>query len=633
MRNLRCISYTQRPVETHLPCTSSTWDSVNDALLYTLGPSKQSSVIDLRRVSASHNDDTHLVASWDAPCPLPELEVDGIVSLHHLVASETTCLVLTGGDIVIVRSAPLPGQERIEIVGSVDAGISAAEWAPDEDLLAITTRANTLLFMTADFDNIASATFSPEDVNLSKQVSVGWGKRETQFQGKRAKALRDPTVPEHVDQGIRSPQDDGNVAITWRGDGAYVAVSTIQPQGRRMIRVYSREGTLDGVSEAVDHQLAALAWKPSGQLIASVQRGDDQAQVVFFERNGLRHGEFSLRLDAPALSSWATRIELAWNADSTVLAVTFLDRVQLWTMGNYHYYLKQEILSTDPTGAAPLRSLRWHPEDPLRLQFAQLTHTLGPAPPAPSVNGDVANDGGFPARLSILSFAWTLSETPISPPHDLGVVLVIDGCKRSNVRSVFGERANIRLGTLRVTPLRIASVPPRMAFQELCLAKPATDAAVSGDNSEIAVVHRGSISVFRRKAGVQIQEYEVAEHIELPIAHGTQALQVTYSNAGEVHMLLRDLLNDAYMVYTLTKRQVVYRFDGLASTVHLYRSSDTHEIHVYHNGTSIQLYSPGDDQNNSHQAVGNILHSIREIRACTIYQQVRVFSYYRPGSC
>ena len=38
----------------------------------------------------------------------------------------------------------------------------------------------------------------------------------------------------------------------------------------------------------------SLAWRPAGNLIASTQRLPHRHDVVFFERNGLRHGEFTL---------------------------------------------------------------------------------------------------------------------------------------------------------------------------------------------------------------------------------------------------------------------------------------------------------------------------------------------------
>ncbi|KAI1045270.1 hypothetical protein LB505_005029 [Fusarium chuoi] len=75
-----------------------------------------------------------------------------------------------------------------------------------------------------------------EDLNASKHVSVGWGKKETQFQGRGAKAMRDPTIPEKVDEGLPSPHEDSATTISWRGDGAYVAINSVQEGSRRFTR-------------------------------------------------------------------------------------------------------------------------------------------------------------------------------------------------------------------------------------------------------------------------------------------------------------------------------------------------------------------------------------------------------------
>ncbi len=105
----------------------------------------------------------------------------------------------------------------------------------------------------------------------------------------------------------------------------------------------------------------ALSWRPAGNLMASIQRLEDRVDIAFFERNGLRHGQFSLR-SPEGRTLTKDEIHLSWNADSTVLAVTLDDRIQLWTMGNYHWYLKQEIF----TESQP-REIVWHPEKPLRF--------------------------------------------------------------------------------------------------------------------------------------------------------------------------------------------------------------------------------------------------------------------------
>ena len=362
MRNLKCVRHDLFKSPQGTKITASAWDAASDSILCTSGPTKDDIVIHLKRwselegvVSIAH------VASWDAQSPLPDLECDQILDLFHFSDTPTTCLVMAGGDIVVVREEPQPEEEKIEIVGSVDVGISAAAWSPDGELLAITTRVNTLLYMTRDFEILVDVTFASEDLKASHHVSVGWGKSETQFKGRGAKALRDPTVPEKVDEGILSKHDNKKTRISWRGDGSYLAINSIDSNTRRVIRVYSREGVLNSVSEPVDGLEGALSWRPAGNLLAGIQRFHDCVHIVFFERNGLRHGKFPLRITQEEMEIWGTDISLKWNSDSSVLAVCFMDRVQLWTMGNYHYYLKQEIFSFPQHST----EINWHPEKPL----------------------------------------------------------------------------------------------------------------------------------------------------------------------------------------------------------------------------------------------------------------------------
>lgn len=370
MRNIRILK--RKVTKSHnifLPLTSSAWDVTSDALICAFGPASSDQVIELRRLPRDSFDfnSAPILASWDTPCPLPELDCDKIISLHWLSESSTACVVLAGGDIVLVRESPLPGEELIEIVGSIDAGISAARWSPDEELLAISTNADTLLLMTRDFDVTANIALSADDVKISSHVSVGWGKSETQFKGKRAKALRDPTIPEKIDDGSLSRWDAGNTSISWRGDGQYLALNKIEESRRRMIRVYSRDGALDSVSEPVDGLEGSLSWRPAGNLLAGVRRREEGPEVAFFERNGLRHGQFDLRAGSNHIEDWSSAISIQWNIDSSVLAVSFKDRVHLWTMGNYHYYLKQEIvLESEPPSEGPVHVI-WHPEKPFAL--------------------------------------------------------------------------------------------------------------------------------------------------------------------------------------------------------------------------------------------------------------------------
>jgi elongator complex protein 1 len=351
------------------PLTASVWEN-GSSIICAFGPSAANPTIELCRYKYTdiHYGSGQLIASWDAPCPSPDLESDQVISLRYLADTNSCCLVLAGGDIVIVRENPTADEEHIEILGTVDDGISTASWSPDECLLALCTKTSSLILMSRDFEPVVDIKFSPDDIKASKHVSIGWGKAETQFKGKRAKALRDPTVPEQVDEGLPSSFDDGRISVSWRGDGEYVAVNSLEQGGRRMIRVFSRDGILDSVSEPVNYLEGALSWRPAGNLIAGIKRQADKAEVVFFERNGLRHGQFPLRLSQSEIQEWASVIGLEWNTDSTVLAVVFRDRIQLWTMGNYHYYLKQTIQAPQSTRLSSSNiDMQWSLEDSSRF--------------------------------------------------------------------------------------------------------------------------------------------------------------------------------------------------------------------------------------------------------------------------
>ncbi|KAL4921235.1 IKI3 family-domain-containing protein [Aspergillus aurantiobrunneus] len=500
MRNLKNVRLAEVQLQDGLPLTETAWDTASDAVICTFGPTPTNAVIEVRR----KRHDTYFsdpvspevfdtIASWDAPCPLPHLDCDRVLSLHYFADTLTVCLVLEGGDIIIVREEPLPGEDKIEIVGSVDVGITAAAWSPDEELLALTTAANTFLYMTREFENVAEITFTPEDLKASQHVSVGWGKRETQFQGKRAKALRDPTVPEKVDEGKLSGNEDGRTTISWRGDGAYVAVNSVV-EVRRAIRVYSREGVLDSVSEPVDGLEGALSWRPYGNLIAGIQRLDNRIDVVFFERNGLRHGEFTLRLTEEERSTWASNIRLSWNVDSTVLAVQFKDRVQFWTSGNYYYYLKQEI-PVVVNSEAPF-AYKWHYEKALRFVAGASESIL---------------DG---------EFVFEVFRGSTTAPDDVGAVAVIDG------------------KNLKLTPLRLSGVPPPMAHNELALDSNAIDVAFSKMGTRIAVLMNDHFSVFlwslkSRPVPVPILE----SSYPLSDEKNSRPRQITFINDNEVYIL------------------------------------------------------------------------------------------------
>jgi hypothetical protein len=61
--------------------------------------------------------------------------------------------------------------------------------------------------------------------------------------------------------------------------------------------------------------LIKTTFRPSGELIASSQIEGQNKRIIFFERNGLRHGEFLLREKECEI------LDILWNTDSDILAI------------------------------------------------------------------------------------------------------------------------------------------------------------------------------------------------------------------------------------------------------------------------------------------------------------------------
>ncbi|KAG5439442.1 hypothetical protein PCANB_002016 [Pneumocystis canis] len=389
------------------------------------GPNKTSTSILIQEIT--NNGEVSTIAKKEALWSLSELSEVEISDFQFLLETQIYCLIMKNGDIVLIQRDCSSEEERFEIVGSVENGIVAAKWAPDETVLAICTGEEKLLLMSKNFEMISEIPLLESDINITNNVSVGWGKSETQFQGKRSKTTPcDPTIPKKVDKGLLSSFDDQLTRISWRDDGAFLALSKIDAGCRRVIRVFSRNGTLESVSHPVDYLESHLSWKPSGSVIASIQRKPEELFVVFFEKNGYRHGEFSLKSLSPNKD---IILDIQWNFDSTLLAILLSNKIQLWHMNNYHWYLNYEIKFQSNMNAF----IKWHSEIPLMLAL---------------VNKD---------DLSLYYFIWTITSPPLSLLHDYGTVAVING----------------------------ANVPPPLSFRDIKLSKVPTSLSISSDSNYI----------------------------------------------------------------------------------------------------------------------------------------------------
>lgn len=480
-----------------LGLVDSVFDAVSDSITFVLS-SQESGMVEVQQYMK--NGEVFVLASFAISNPDSKL-----LSFAHFVDSYQLIFVYDCGDIITATYDPNesdPDLTTVEIVGTIDDGLLTATWSPDEETLSLLSKENKLILLSRLFEPITEKLLNPDDIKItdSKHVSVGWGKKETQFKGKGFKALerekealkhagldltgtgdetqlRDPTVG-FIEKGTISAFDDDLCKISWRGDCEYFCVTTKEPVlvedtqelfDRRVVRVFNREGELDSVSEAVDGLEHNLSWKPQGSLYASTQRhtdedGEPALDLVFYERNGLRHGEFNTRLN-PEVESI---VNIEWSSNSEVLAFHLFDRVQLWTTKNYHWYLKQEIFVTNEDPLNQVSFIKFHPEKPLNLMIG--TTTCG---------------------IQIVDLAYKIATGPTEIGGDVGMTLVTDGY------------------TAKITPLSIANVPPPISLREIDVDNNINDLAVSKSNEIYAFltssndIHIGHLSIEDMKKGMQ----------------------------------------------------------------------------------------------------------------------------------
>ncbi|PIA14573.1 IKI3-domain-containing protein [Coemansia reversa NRRL 1564] len=348
-----------------------------------------------------------------------------LAGVQYLMERETVVVVLESGELFTIAAAT----GSVELVGAVDAGITGAAWSPDEEVLALVTCEDRLLLMTQELEVLAEVPV--DQVASSQHVALGWGSTETQYHGRGEGKVAEPVA----DAGFFP--DDKRLQITWRGDGAFFAVSRMEATRGRELRVYTREGVQHSTGEETQRMGAAASWRPSGRVVAMGGQAEDAGAVVnFVERNGKQHGRITLGTEVQHVAG------LAWNSDSTVLAVVAAAQdgeltLQLWTESNYAWRLKLLLRAGAALGLDDISHVRWDTEDATRLLVA-------------GTRGVVAI-----ALHSIPSVAHAASADCNS------AACVINGAR------------------LLHTPLAVTQVPPPMALHTLPLSDSPTHVAFS----------------------------------------------------------------------------------------------------------------------------------------------------------
>ncbi|OQS01719.1 RNA polymerase II elongator complex subunit [Achlya hypogyna] len=287
--------------------------------------------------------------------------------------------------------------QDIDVIGHFDDGLCGVAWSGSEDQVALVTGNGNFVTMSASWDVLSECPL---------EVSAFGGEATL-------------------------------VSIAWRADGKFLAMNGVFAAPTRQVLIWEHDNATwkrHGVGRHEDSRAlmdlgSALAWAPNHTLVASTQMLKKQHHVVFFERNGLRHGEFAV--DAAIVS------HVQWNSLSDVVAVAVVTAsgvpaVQLWTRSNYHWYLKREHVVADNVS-----DLRWDLETP------HLLHVL--------LRSGTYHAVTFHSRVHA-------SATPMA------TVAVIDGCD------------------LKLTHFGRAMIPPPMSAQTVRLPAPVNALAFADDS-------------------------------------------------------------------------------------------------------------------------------------------------------
>lgn len=275
-------------------------------------------------------------------------ENDCCMGLGQLVGFEYRALddnfsLAVHKSLIVYNPSRIPFQEPDdEELAAFSFPIMCMKWSPDQEIVVVVTSDFTCFVLDSGYQTLAETLMVEDDFGDEEFVNVGWGKKETQFHGSAGKHSRVAVVT-----GVPITDDPAkDCAISWRGDGAYFVVILTNYENQRLFKVFDKEGALKFTSEPCHGLDGPVSWRPSGLWIAVPQLlADEKYCIALFERNGLRHRELIL----PFKRTEERVTALEWSLDSEVLMVVTksatknMHKIYLYTINNYHWYLKQTL--------------------------------------------------------------------------------------------------------------------------------------------------------------------------------------------------------------------------------------------------------------------------------------------------
>jgi hypothetical protein len=320
---------------------------------------------------------------------------DTVSGIEFLADSDCVCVCLRSGDLISV-----PIKDGVpECVGTVDSGALGMAWSPDGEFVVFATGNATLFCLSRSWMPLAE-------------------------------------VP--IRAGIAEDGAPARFALSFEGDGSRFATLTQFADDSTHLAIWSRDCNLLSTCEAPPKESlrsCAVAFRPTGFLLAvsHCSVGEDVAEVVLYESNGLAHGGFPLRRGRAFATS------LSWNPDASLLALVCDGRLQVWRTSNYMWHLTWEL---DVGAQSGISIVAWS-----QAAFGRLL---------------VSTNGGRFVR--VLDFMRSLSCSSMTShgAFDQSIVSVVDGL------------------AVRVTALQRTVIPPLLCEASVPLPFVAGEVAVCG---------------------------------------------------------------------------------------------------------------------------------------------------------
>lgn len=119
------------------------------------------------------------------------LEMPDIVGAEFLILENSICLATAMGEVLTITEPENETSDEgyhVEEMIVCDKGIRKMCWSPDQEIMLLVTTDHKVATMTCTYDLINEYDLkNPDGDGAGKFVSVGWGRKETQFHGSEGK--------------------------------------------------------------------------------------------------------------------------------------------------------------------------------------------------------------------------------------------------------------------------------------------------------------------------------------------------------------------------------------------------------------------------------------------------------------